>query len=95
MSVMKNNDGTEMIMACSCGCEDSIHLKVVLGDDESYIFLSYMNGCFYSEQGGLFSSVRTKLKKICAILFNKDYYYSEVIMSKTDFLEFKDFINQF
>ncbi|HIR05124.1 MAG TPA: hypothetical protein IAB28_04070 [Candidatus Copromonas faecavium] len=94
MSVMKANDKTELIATCSCGCEESIHLKIV-PDDDSFCFLSYMIGNFYRDQGGVFSSVKIKLKKIMAILFNKDYYYSEVIMTKEDFSQFKEFINQF
>ena len=94
MSIMRSKDGTELIATCSCGCEESIHLKID-PDDDSFCFLSYMNGKFYSEQGGLLSSIKRKSKKIMAILFNRDYYYSDVIMTKEEFSQFKECINQF
>lgn len=34
-----------------------------------------------------------KTLKIIAVIFNKDFYYSEIIMSKYDFEDFKKFIN--
>lgn len=95
MSTLKNSDGTELVVTCSCGCQDSLHLKIDPDDDDLFFFLSYMNGNFYRDQGGLFSSVKRKIKKIGAILFNKDYYYSEVIMTKGEFSQFKEFVNQF
>ena len=52
--------------------------------------MTYTNGNFYNEQG---SGWRNKLKKIWAIIRNKDFYYSDVIMKKDEFIEFKDYIN--
>lgn len=50
MSIMRSKDGSELIATCSCGCEESIYLKIDPNDD-SFCFLAYMNGKFYSEQG--------------------------------------------
>ena len=36
-----------------------------------------------------------KMKKIVSILRNKDYVYSDLILSKKDFEEFKEYVNQF
>ena len=94
MSTLKSSNGNELIVTCHCGCEDSIHLKID-PDDDDFFFLSYMNGNFYRDQGGLFSSLKRKIRKIGAIIFNKDYYYSEVIMTKEEFSQFKEFINQY
>lgn len=35
------------------------------------------------------------MKKIVSILRNKDYVYSDLILSKKDFEEFKEYVNQF
>ena len=36
---------------------------------------------------------RKKLEKIWAIIRNKDFYYSDVLMTKDEFDEFRKYIN--
>lgn len=88
MAVLKSKNNKEMIVSCMCGCDEGIHLKIdnSLGD---YCYMTYTNGNFYKEQGGL----KNKLRKILAIIKNKDFYYSDVVMSKEDFEEYKEWIN--
>lgn len=42
----------------------------------------------------IFDVIKLKLKKIWAILRNKDFYYSEISMSREDFETFKEYINE-
>lgn len=35
-----------------------------------------------------------KLKKIWAIICNKDFYYSDIVLTKDDFKEFKEWVNR-
>lgn len=93
MAVLLSNDNKELIVTCDCGCEDSIHIKVENVSDDYFAFLSYMNGNFYTEQKGFFSTFLNKLRKIWAVIANKDYYYSDVVMSKDDFEKFAEYIN--
>lgn len=45
-----------------------------------------MNGDFYRNKNtSFFRNLRIKLRKILCILFNKDYYYSDVRMFKKEF----------
>lgn len=92
MSILLSDDKKELIANCQCGCDDGIHIKIK-EDETFFAFLTYTNGNFYSEQNGVFSTLCKKFKKICAIIRNKDYCYSEVIMTKEDFLKFKAYIN--
>lgn len=93
MAIFLSKDKKELIVTCSCGCDNSFHLKIE-GDDHDYVFLSYMNGNFYRDQfNGVIASVCRKLHKIVCILFDKDYYYSDVCMSKKDFKLFKRYVN--
>ena len=90
MSVLKNFENDELIISCNCGCDEGIHFKIHDYKDGDYAFLAFTNGNFYKEQGfGLVD----KLKKIWAIIRNKDYYYSDVVISKEDFIRFKEWIN--
>lgn len=97
MSILLNKDKTELIVTCNCGCDRGVHIKI---DDEDkeygyYAFVSFMNGNFYKDQYGAFDILKEKFAKIWAIIRNKDYYYSDVIMTKDDFKQFKEYVNSF
>lgn len=98
MSVMISDNKKELIVTCECGCQDTIHIKVNKEDKEAdyYAIQTYMNGNWYRDQDDrIFRTIRRKLKKIWAIITNKDYYYSDVIMSCEDFQRYKKYINKF
>lgn len=90
MAIFKNFNDDELIINCKCGFDEGIHFKICDYGDETYSFLTYINGHFYKEQG---SSFVQKLKKIWAIIWNKDFYYSDVVMSKEEFKQFREWIN--
>lgn len=91
MAVLKNTKDNELIITCHCGCDDSVHISVEDFSDGSYAFMTYMNGNFYSEQKHPFIE---KIKKIWAIIRNKDYFYSDVVMTKDEFNGFVEWINR-
>ena len=94
MAVLKNKDGTEIYIDCHCGCNDGIRFKIDKDDVDMYCFMTYTSGNFYVEQGDSFLCVfRKKFKKIWAIIRNKDYYYSDISMTKNEFEEFRKYIN--
>lgn len=98
MSVLLSKDKRELIITCKCGCDYCIKFKIDDEDkDYDYIaFMTYMNSNWHRDQNdSIFGSVRRKSEKIWAIIRNKDYYYSDVLMSKSDFKIFKEYINQF
>ena len=84
MSVLMSEDKKELIVTCKCGCQDGIFIKVDDDDKDTdcYAIVEYTNGKWYREQGDkIFRVIGRKLKKILAIIRNKDYYYSEIIWS--------------
>lgn len=93
MSVLFNNDKTELIVNCDCGCDDTIHFKINVDDYEDYAIMTYLNGNYFRDQYSGFDVFKKKLKKIWNIIRNKDYHYSEICMSKEEFITFKDYIN--
>ena len=94
MAVLKNKDGTELYIDCHCGCNDGIRVRIHKDDFDYYCFWTYTNGNFYTEQGEtIFKTIRKKLEKIWAIIRNKDFYYSDVLMTKDEFNEFREYIN--
>ena len=95
MAVFYNEDNKELVVTCKDMCGEAAHIKINTDDVDYYAFLSYMNGNFYKEQDGVIRTFVNKVKKIWAIIRNKDYYYSDVIMDRKDFDTFKKYINQF
>ena len=93
MAVMKSNDGRDLAVDCGCGCDEGLRIRINEYNEDSYAILTYTSGNFYSEQGHtVWGAIKTKLKKIWRILRNKDYCYSEIIMSKEEFKEFQDYV---
>ena len=94
MSVMKSKDGKNLILDCSCGCDNGMRIRVNTQDDDMYFLVTYTSGNFYRDQNeSIFKVMGKKLKKIWFIIRNKDYCYSEICMSKEDFEEFREFIS--
>ena len=92
MSVMISKDNKELIMTCDCGCDEACHIKIDdFGDDDTFAYMTYMNGNFYKEQE---HSGRVKVKKIWKILRGKDYYYADIVFKKKDWETFKEWVNQ-
>lgn len=95
---MISSDKKELIVNCKCGCEDTIHIRVNDKDKDYdyYAIQTYMSGNWYRDQNDtVIRCVGRKLKKIWAIVRNKDFYYSELMMSCEDFQKYKEYINQF
>ena len=94
MAVLKNKKGTELLVDCHCGCDAGIRFKVDKNDIDYYCFMTYTNGNFYREQGDTtWYVILKKLEKIWAIIRNKDYYYSDLVLNKDEFDEFREYIN--
>lgn len=91
----KNGERSEMVVTCRCGCDDAAHITINHDDDDWHSIISYMNGSFYADQNkSICGVIRDKLKRIWAIIRNKDYYYSDVLMNKEEWEQFKAFINE-
>lgn len=94
MALLKSKDGAELYLDCGCGCDEGIRFRIDKEDYDYYCIMTYTNGQFYREQDDtMWKVLYKKLKKIWAIIRNKDFYYAEIVINKRDFCEFKDYIN--
>lgn len=94
MALLKSKDGTELYLDCCCGCDEGIRFRIDKEDHDYYCIMTYTNGQFYREQGDtIWRVIQRKLKKIWAIIRNKDFYYAEIVVKERDFCEFRDYIN--
>lgn len=94
MAVLRDKDGKNMIVTCKCGCDEGFRLRVDRADYDWYAIGSFTNANWYKEQDmAVWKVIKLKAQKIWAIIRNKDYYYADVVMSKTEFEEFRDYVN--
>lgn len=93
MSVLLNKDKTELIVTCKCG-QDAAHFRIDKDEYNYYCIATLLSGNWYRDQGDkILRVIGRKLKKIWAIIRNKDFYYSEIIMNKDEFEEFREYVN--
>lgn len=86
---------TDLVVSCHCGCEEGLHIQIDNEIEDLYCLMSYTHGKYYCEQNSIFDRIKTKLSKIWHIIRGKDFYYSDIIMTKKDFELFKEYINKF
>lgn len=92
MAVMKSDDGLNIFVDCVCGCCNGVRFRIDKDEYNYYTLMTYMEGCKKDTSWRVF---RKKFEKIWAIIRNKDYYYSDILMTKDEFETFKEHINKF
>ena len=95
MAVLKSEDGKELLVDCSDGCDEGMRLRIDPEGPFGFCFVSFTSGNYYRDQYTMWDLFCKKLKKIIAIIRNQDYYYSEIEMTYEDFERFKEYINRF
>ena len=94
MAILRSKDGTGLLVSCTCGCDSCVKFEIDNEDKDFYCFMTYMNSKFYTEQcEGMWRVFCKKLKKIWAIIRNKDFHYTDTYLTKAEFEEFKEYIN--
>lgn len=98
MAVLYDKDKRELMVTCRCECENSLHIKVDKNwynpnSGAAVAWMAYTNGNFYRDQQGVLEIFKKKVKKIWAIVRNKDIYYSDIIMNREDFEQFREFVS--
>ena len=97
MSILKSQDGKELLVTCSCSCDSGVSIRMnssKISDNDTFAYCTILCGNWYQDQ---YQTIRDvlwqKMKKIWAIIRNKDYYYSEILMTRKDFETFREYIN--
>ena len=96
MSILRSKDGEELILDCNCGCDEGMRMRVnKWKDDNMFFIITYLSGHFAYLQGdNIFSVIKKKLKKIWCIITNKDYYYSEICMTREDVRALREYLEE-
>ena len=95
MAIMKSKDGKNLIVYCNCGCDEGLRIRINEFDEDTYAILTYTSGNFYKDQKlSCWSIFKLKCRKIWRIIRGKDYCYSEILVSKEEFKELKEYLNE-
>lgn len=103
MSVLKSEDDKDLIVTCRCGCDEGLHIRIehddpavnIDSENDTYCYATCLNSNWHRDQGKKMKYVIwDKLRKIWAIIRSKDFYYSEIIMTRKDFETFREYINE-
>lgn len=91
---IKNNEIKVVLVNCNCGCDETIVIKKYINDDTNTdndeYYLSILASKFCSGQDRkLFKTIAHRIKLAWKMLLGKEYLLSEIVMSKTEFDEFK------
>ncbi len=98
MSVFISKDKKELIVTCNCKCGQSFSICIddECKDDGYYAFLCFLKNNFQTEYDkNPWRAFKIKMKKIWFIIRGKDYCYSDTVMIRAEFEEFKQYVNQF
>lgn len=88
-----NKEKDDIVISCSCGCEDGMRFHLYNYDDDKSVGISLLMGKFSFEQYNGFDLFKKKIKKIFAIIRNKDYYYADILLEGNEWDEFVSTIN--
>ena len=73
-------------------------LKVIVDKEDmedSGVLMAFFSSDYYHTQNmSIFNVIKTKLKKIWYIIRNKDYCYSEILLTGKEFDEFRNHLNK-
>lgn len=68
MAVLTNSEEDELVVICSCGCDEGIHIKLDYDKDfDDYALMAFTNGNFYKEQGHTISKNSRRSGQLFAI----------------------------
>ena len=100
MAVLFDKEKKTVMVTCHDGCDNGVTMKIEDPWDgfdsleaKEFCWVSYVSGNFYRDQHGACDIIKDKFKRIWNILRNKDIYYSDIMMTKDDFMQFKEFVN--
>ena len=102
MAILRSSNGKDLMVNCNCGCGEGVHIRIECDpvdvdnpNTDTFAYVTCLNANWYRDQNmSIIDVVRVKLKKIWAIIRNKDFYYSEILMSRNDFETFREYINE-
>jgi len=90
----REEDTTEIVIECSCGCEALKLSKWVWQDENTDYFLEIIAPAFYTEQHGSWDRFKTRAKFIWLILRGKYHWLTSLTLKREHLVELRDALNK-
>lgn len=72
-------------ITCECGCNESIRIsKYTTGGFPDDYYISILESKFYSQQGGIFASIKHKIKMMWRAALGLEYRLCDICVSEED-----------
>jgi len=86
-----NKQKDELIVNCDCGCGAGLLWQAAKWDDEGeQFYISLIEYSWYAKQTG---KIRPYFKRLWRVLRGKEYYLTEIVLSKSEAKEFESFLH--
>jgi hypothetical protein len=90
--VFSSKKTCEFIVTCDCGCGYGLLWQAASYDDEKEeYYLSLVEPSWNAKQD---NSLKSYFKRLFKAFCGKEYYLTEVLLKKSDILEFVEFLNK-
>ncbi len=66
MATFKTSDDNQLILTCSCGCDEGLRINIDTSGEELYCYQTYLSATWYKEQK-IFLSKLNKIGKLLSI----------------------------
>lgn len=93
MAILKSDNGNDLIITCNCGCDEGVRLHIDYDEYGYFAYQCFLKGKFSDERCGVWETFKEKCKRIWAVITNKNYYYSDIVMSKDEWNMFRQWVN--
>ena len=90
--IYTNKENNELIISCDCGCGSGLLWNATKFDEEDEQYFVYLTEhSWYAKQTG---RIRPYIKRLWNALRGKEYYLTELVMTKSEVAEYADFLRR-
>lgn len=90
--IYTNKENDELIINCDCGCGFGLLWKATKFDEEDEQYFVYLTEhSWYAKQTG---RIKPYFNRLWKALRGKEYYLTELVMSKNEVAEFSGFLRR-
>ena len=79
---------------CTCGCGNGFQIIFRFEEDEDFAYIDTLTSGFYTEQRGIWETIKRRVKAAWFMLRGKKYRFHEVVLSKEQWKEFVKVANE-
>ena len=84
----------DLNVRCTCGCGNGFQIIFRFEEDENYVYIDTLTSGFYSEQRGIWDTIKRRIEAAWFMLRGQEYHLHDVVLSKDQWNEFVKAANE-